>query len=95
MSFVQSLLLGLLQGTTEFLPVSSSGHLYQLVDTAPPVEIRDKLRSIALGVPGVEGVHMLRSRYQGAGIEVDMHVAVDGDVTVTRGFMICTQFGAA
>jgi cation diffusion facilitator family transporter len=65
--------------------------LSQLVDTAPPHEVRDRLSGIALSVPGVRGVHSLRSRYQGSGIEVDMHVIVDGAMPVTQGYMISTQ----
>jgi cation diffusion facilitator family transporter len=65
--------------------------LDQLVDTAPSLEIRDSLRRIAMSVAGVQGVHKLRSRYQGNGIEVDMHVVVDGGIPVTSAFMICRQ----
>lgn len=65
--------------------------LNQLVDTAPPPEIRDNLRKIAMSVAGVQGVHMLRSRYQGNGIEVDMHVVVDGELPVARTFLISRQ----
>ena len=42
MSFLTSILLGLVQGVTEFLPISSSGHLAnasQLLNTPPPANI--------------------------------------------------------
>ncbi len=65
--------------------------LGQLVDSAPPLEIRQNLRELALSVEGVRGVHRLRSRYQGSGIQVDMHVAVDGTIPVVEAFMICRK----
>jgi cation diffusion facilitator family transporter len=65
--------------------------LHRLVDTAPPPEVVDGFRRIALAEEGVMGVHMLRSRYHGDGIEVDLHVVVDGGIPVTMGFMICRR----
>jgi cation diffusion facilitator family transporter len=65
--------------------------LSRLVDSAPPPEVVEGIRRIALAEEGVIGVHSIRSVYHGDGIEVDLHVAVDGTMPVTMGFMICRR----
>lgn len=62
--------------------------LWQLTDTAAPPEIINELRRIALSVPGVEDVHNLRTRYQGEGIQADMHIVVDGQMPLAEAFSI-------
>ena len=54
--------------------------LLQLSDTAAPPEIIEALRKIALSVNGVKDVHNLRTRYQGDGIQTDMHIVVNGQM---------------
>jgi cation diffusion facilitator family transporter len=62
--------------------------LWQLSDTAAPGEIVEELRKIAMTVPGVLDVHDLRTRYQGEGIQTDMHIVVDGGMPLERAFEI-------
>jgi len=62
--------------------------LWQLSDTAAPTEIIGELRRIALAVDGVVGVHNLRTRYQGDGIQADMHIVVDGHMPLAEAFSI-------
>ncbi len=62
--------------------------LWQLSDTAAPPEIIEELRRIALSVEGVADVHDLRTRYQGDGIQADMHIVVDGHMPLQEAFSI-------
>lgn len=62
--------------------------LWQLTDTAAPPEIISELRRIALSVDGVKGVHDLRTRYQGDGIQADMHIVVDSKMPLAEAFSI-------
>lgn len=59
--------------------------LQMLVDKGAPKEVTDGLYYQACSVPGVRSVHRLRSRYQGAGLHVDMHIGVDSHITVQQG----------
>ncbi len=62
--------------------------LWQLTDTAAPPEIIQELRRIAMSIEGVRDVHDLRTRYQGEGIQTDMHIVVDGSMPVEEAFRI-------
>ncbi|NOQ22602.1 MAG: cation diffusion facilitator family transporter [Candidatus Aegiribacteria sp.] len=62
--------------------------LWQLSDTAAPPEIIEELRRIALSVDGVKDVHNLRTRYQGDGVQTDMHIVVDGHMPIAEAFSI-------
>ncbi len=62
--------------------------LWQLTDIAAPPEIIAELRRIALSVNGVEDVHNLRTRYQGDGIQVDLHIVVRGQLPLVDAFSI-------
>jgi cation diffusion facilitator family transporter len=62
--------------------------LCELSDTAAPPEIIDEIRRMAMSVEGVRDVHNLRTRYQGDGIQTDMHIVVDGSKNLTDAFAI-------
>ena len=59
-----------------------------LVDRGAPQEVHASLYKMACAVPGVHGVHRLRTRYQGNGLHVDMHIGVDAQITVHAGHTI-------
>jgi len=65
--------------------------LWQLTDSAAPAEVREELLSIARGVPGVLDIHDLRTRYQGDGVQADMHVVVRGDLPLDEAFAIASE----
>jgi len=65
--------------------------LQQLVDAGAPEEVRDRIRRIALSVGPVCHVHALRTRYIGPGLAVDLHVQVDGNLTVREGHDVSEQ----
>lgn len=59
--------------------------LRDLMDTAPPKNIAEYVRDSALAVPGVSETEQCRVRKMGLDYYVDLHVKVDGGITVTEG----------
>lgn len=62
--------------------------LQQLVDAGAPADVRNRIGTMALEVEGVVDAHALRTRYIGPKLAVDLHLEVDGNLTVTEGFEI-------
>ena len=48
----------------------------------------EAVATVALGVPGVKGVHKPRARRYGASFQADIHVQVDGGLSVAEGHAI-------
>ena len=61
----------------------------ELTDQGASQKDREKIRSIALGIEQVERVHAVRTRKHGSGLFIDLHVQVDGDISVREGHEIC------
>jgi cation diffusion facilitator family transporter len=64
------------------------GGLSEVLDVAAPAEIHDRIRSVAGAVAGVVAVEELRVRRSGLVFLVDIHLEVDGDISVRRGHEI-------
>ncbi len=62
--------------------------LLEIMDTAPPKVLADRVREIAAGVPGVVNVEKCHLRKMGIEFYVDMHIGVDADITVRDGHRI-------
>ncbi len=62
--------------------------LAELLDTAPPPEIEEHVRQAAALVPGVVGLEKCFVRKVGFRYYVDLHVVVNGDITVRAGHAI-------
>lgn len=60
----------------------SRENIRYLVGTAPDPERRDAVRSTLMEHEAVRGIHDLRVYYDGPTLEVEVHVEVDGDMTV-------------
>ena len=60
----------------------------ELTESGAPRKDREKIKSIAMDVNGVQHVHAVRTRKMGAGIFVDLHILVDGDMSVRKGHRI-------
>jgi cation diffusion facilitator family transporter len=60
----------------------------QLIDAAAPVSTRRRIEELALEVDGVEDAHAVRTRYVGSDLAVDLHVEVDGGLSVGEGHAI-------
>jgi cation diffusion facilitator family transporter len=62
--------------------------LRQLIDAGATEQERQALHQLAIQTEGVEAVHKLRTRYIGPGLQVDLHVLVEPDLTVRKGHAI-------
>jgi len=60
----------------------------EILDTAPPPEIEQQVREAAATVPGVVGLEKCFVRKVGFRYFVDLHVAVNGNLTVRAGHAI-------
>ncbi|MCH7890054.1 MAG: cation transporter [Gemmatimonadetes bacterium] len=62
--------------------------LREVLDVTAPEEVRDSIREIVQAVPGVDGVDLLRVRQSGLALWVDIHVEVEGEMSVRAGHEI-------
>jgi cation diffusion facilitator family transporter len=62
--------------------------LGEIMDAAVPTPIQRSIRELSGSVAGVVRVEKCRTRKSGLGLFVDIHVEVDGDLTVRRGHEI-------
>jgi cation diffusion facilitator family transporter len=60
----------------------------EIMDASLPDTVVDDIREIARRVDGVAGIDMCRVRKSGLGLWVDIHVEVDGEMTVRNGHEI-------
>ncbi len=63
----------------------------QLMDTMPGEGIMNRIREVALEVPGVHGVEKCFARKTGFQYHVDLHLEVDPEITVRESHDIATQ----
>ena len=66
----------------------------KLVDTGAGRGDRQLILDLAQSVDGVLSVHKLRTRYVGSGLQVDLHVLVDPELTVREGHAIAHRVEA-
>ena len=62
--------------------------IYDLLDTAPRGAIVDRVREAAASVPGVVRIDKSFIRKMGLSFYVDLHVEVDGNISVREGHQI-------
>lgn len=62
--------------------------LKEILDTAPPPDIEEHVRKVAASVPGVIGLEKCFVRKVGFRYYVDLHVVVNGNLTVRAGHAI-------
>jgi cation diffusion facilitator family transporter len=65
--------------------------LHEIMDTAPPGETDARVRAIVLTVPGVRGVEKTRLRRSDSTLFIDIHVEVDGSLSVSEGHRIAHE----
>jgi len=68
--------------------------LSELIDVGAPTEICKKIENIALGNKNVLQVHDIRTRYISSSIQVDLHIVVEGLITVRQGHDIADDVKA-
>jgi cation diffusion facilitator family transporter len=66
----------------------------ELADTAPTQEVIVGLQAMASEIPGVLQVHDVRARHSGPNLLVEMHVVVDGNLSVHAGHDIAEEVTA-
>ena len=69
--------------------------LSELIDVGAPTETRKKIQDIALKITGVLQVHDIRTRYISTSIQVDLHIVVEGSITVREGHDIADDVRAS
>ena len=62
-----------------------------LMDTMPPTELIERIKTTALQVAGVRGVEKCYARKTGLQHHVDLHVEVDPEITVAEAHEIATN----
>jgi len=65
--------------------------LAELIDSGASAQDYQQIVELAQSIDGVISVHKVRTRRSGAGLYVDLHALVDGDITVHAGHDIATQ----
>ncbi len=65
--------------------------LLEVMDTAPPRELKDGVRQVASRVPGVIDVEKCHLRKMGIEFYVDIHIGVDAGITVRDGHRIAHE----
>lgn len=63
----------------------------ELIDAGAPRDIQKKIADIACNNQGVREAHKIRTRYISTSILVDMHIVVDGSISVREGHAIADE----
>ena len=72
-----------INGFVLFIPA-----INEIMDAAPPLEVTEEVRKVATAVEGVVDIDQCRVRKMGLEFYVDLHVGVDGSITVIEGHRI-------
>ncbi len=89
LDLIGALVVGLVIAKTGF--EFSWDALHDLMDRAASEEESEKVRQIIIAAPKVFGCHDLRTRKMGDMIFVDVHIEVDGSMTVREGHDIAAE----
>ncbi len=63
----------------------------EMADTAPPPETVERIYMCIRGVEGVLDAHGLKARFVGGVLQVQVHILVDGGMTVEKGHQITRE----
>lgn len=63
----------------------------ELLEASLPEEQQRQIREAAMSVPGIAGIHNLRTRRIGSGIAVDFHATMDGSITLAEAHRIASE----
>jgi cation diffusion facilitator family transporter len=86
---VGALIVGLLIAKTGF--TFSWNSLHDLMDRATSTHEVEKIKQLIISLPEVKGYHKLRTRKMGDAIFVDVHIELDGEMTVKQSHDIEAQ----
>jgi cation diffusion facilitator family transporter len=65
--------------------------LAEIMDTAAPDALQQQIRALSAAVPGVVRIEKCRTRKSGLSLIVEIHIEVDGDLSVRRGHEIAHE----
>ena len=65
--------------------------LSELIDTGAPQKDLEHIKALTMEINGVRDAHAVRTRYIGSGIQTDLHVLVDPEITVREGHRISDE----
>ena len=63
----------------------------ELIDAGAPAEIHGKIVEISCSHRGVLQIHKVRTRYISSSLQIDMHIVVDGSISVRDGHTIADE----
>lgn len=63
----------------------------ELIDVGAPRETCGKIKEIVCQHPEVQDVHKIRTRYLGNNLQVDLHLVINGDLSVRHGHDIAGE----
>jgi len=63
----------------------------EIMDAAAPDPLQKQIRELSSSVPGVVRIEKCRARKSGLGLFIEIHVEVDGDLTVRHGHEIAHE----
>lgn len=63
----------------------------EISDAAPPADVMDKIRECSLAVKGVIDAHDLRARSLAGRYHMEIHIVVDGSLSVVEGHRIAKE----
>ena len=63
----------------------------ELIDAGVPLHIQHKIQNTANAIRGVIEIHKVRTRYISNSILVDLHIVVDGSISVREGHAIADE----
>ncbi|WP_342650410.1 cation diffusion facilitator family transporter [Pseudomonas sp. REB1044] len=66
-----------------------------LMDQELPGEVVERMQALALAIPGVQGVHDLRTRMSGSHWFVQLHLELPGELPLHEAHALCVQASAA
>ncbi len=67
------------------------GTVHEFTDAAPEPEVLNRIRECTLSVDGVKEMHDLRVRTSGGLHQMEVHITVDGQLTVNEGHRIAKE----
>ena len=65
--------------------------LGELAERSASGDVRDQIERIVLDTPAVRSTHAIRARYVGSGLQVDLHIQVDPQMSVLDGHEVARQ----
>ena len=70
---------------------SIKASVWEISDAAPSPEVTQKITTCSLDVEGVKDTHDIRIRSLGGLYQIEIHIVVDGELSVTQGHRIAKE----